>query len=617
MSCKTNYSDCPRRKNKVADALSRKEGSSILWSVYADDEAGLLALSGAEWRVWDRIKEAMQFDARTVEIRKKLEDHEGGVERFSYKIGLLYYKNYVYVLGVAGQLSSLESHIDAVKAISLFERTDFKLASYHHPLTDKVAHECGFTSLSIRIVKELVTLSSHPLLIPPDISNAGRHLSAVEFHSLLQSASLFVALSPFSNHVWLFSKLLDEESPTDDDNQIEEAVHVCELCQKQSRSVGSVPSTEDGKMEFASTQFELKTVNSDPSISLQPTWRHGSEYPRKRRILCLHRFRQNASSFKGRNASLAKKLKNILSLFLSMRPMSCHSFINLLMHYLCCKVVHHHNQRTVERIDEGRRDHTRYRFSRRKRLLEFQSENSVAILAAASVKMMIDVVPYMYQQDADYLYITGSEQPGGLAVLSHDPSVSPKQPSSQRSQPKSDLLDHPSVVQSNQTDQDNNPSVSEPKKPTLTVRMLRKGLKEIGIVNRNGTDPYNELNPTSIGDTIEPGFYIPSSFDGPESTNNFIGRQTWKFDPNAGTPNERAEVEAARQNFFENRFEVKPSSDLLWRMQFLKEKNFKQTIPPVKVEDHEEITYETASTALKRTVHFFSALQASDGHWPA
>lgn len=31
------------------------------------------------------------------------------------------------------------------------------------------------------------------------------------------------------------------------------------------------------------------------------------------------------------------------------------------------------------------------------------------------------------------------------------------------------MLDHPSVVQSNQTDQDNNPSVSEPKKPTFTA----------------------------------------------------------------------------------------------------------------------------------------------------
>ncbi|TXG49018.1 hypothetical protein EZV62_024893 [Acer yangbiense] len=101
------------------------------------------------------------------------------------------------------------------------------------------------------------------------------------------------------------------------------------------------------------------------------------------------------------------------------------------------------------------------------------------------------------------------------------------------------------------------------------------------------------------------------------TTNNFVGRQTWEFDPDAGTPEERAEVEAARQNFYKNRFHVKPSGDLLWRMQFLKEKNFKQRIPQVKVEDGEEITHETASTALRRAVHFVSALQASDGHWPA
>jgi beta-amyrin synthase len=52
-------------------------------------------------------------------------------------------------------------------------------------------------------------------------------------------------------------------------------------------------------------------------------------------------------------------------------------------------------------------------------------------------------------------------------------------------------------------------------------------------------------------------------------------------------------------------------------MQFLKEKNFKQTIAQVKIEEGEEITYEKATTTLKRAVHFFSALQASDGHWPA
>ncbi|KAI9169620.1 hypothetical protein LWI28_015088 [Acer negundo] len=38
----------PGKENKVANALSRKEGSSILWSVYADNEAGLLAFSGAK-----------------------------------------------------------------------------------------------------------------------------------------------------------------------------------------------------------------------------------------------------------------------------------------------------------------------------------------------------------------------------------------------------------------------------------------------------------------------------------------------------------------------------------------------------------------------------------------
>lgn len=50
-------------------------------------------------------------------------------------------------------MSSLESHIDAVKSISVFEGADFKLASSHYPFNDKVAQECGFTSLSIRIVK--------------------------------------------------------------------------------------------------------------------------------------------------------------------------------------------------------------------------------------------------------------------------------------------------------------------------------------------------------------------------------------------------------------------------------------------------------------------------------
>lgn len=56
-------------------------------------------------------------------------------------------------LQVGGKLSALEEHIAAVKLNSLFEGTDFKLASCHEPSNDRVSMECGFTSLSIRIVK--------------------------------------------------------------------------------------------------------------------------------------------------------------------------------------------------------------------------------------------------------------------------------------------------------------------------------------------------------------------------------------------------------------------------------------------------------------------------------
>ncbi|CAN7021069.1 unnamed protein product [Brassica rapa subsp. trilocularis] len=101
------------------------------------------------------------------------------------------------------------------------------------------------------------------------------------------------------------------------------------------------------------------------------------------------------------------------------------------------------------------------------------------------------------------------------------------------------------------------------------------------------------------------------------STNNFAGRQIWEFDPNAGTSEELFAVEEARRTFYNCRHRVKACGDLLWRMQFLKEKKFEQVIPPVKVDDAQRITKEEATNALRRSVHYFSALQSSDGHWPA
>ena len=43
-----------------------------------------------------------------------------------------------------------------MRSKSLFEGTDFKLAACDRPLNDKVAEECGFNALSIRVVKVIM-----------------------------------------------------------------------------------------------------------------------------------------------------------------------------------------------------------------------------------------------------------------------------------------------------------------------------------------------------------------------------------------------------------------------------------------------------------------------------
>nr|WNA08417.1 lanosterol synthase [Cyclocarya paliurus] len=101
------------------------------------------------------------------------------------------------------------------------------------------------------------------------------------------------------------------------------------------------------------------------------------------------------------------------------------------------------------------------------------------------------------------------------------------------------------------------------------------------------------------------------------SVNNFIGREHWEFDPNAGTPEEHAEVERVREEYKKNRFKMKQSCDLLMRMQIRKENQRGQIPPPVKVQETEEITEEAVTTTLRRALSSISSLQAHDGHWPA
>ena len=107
------------------------------------------------------------------------------------------------------------------------------------------------------------------------------------------------------------------------------------------------------------------------------------------------------------------------------------------------------------------------------------------------------------------------------------------------------------------------------------------------------------------------------------SVNNHVGRQHWEFDPNAGTPEERAQVEQLRDQFKENRFRIKQSADLLMRMQLTKDNNPQcgpinpPADPPIKLEETHQITKELLTNTLRRALTFFSSLQAHDGHWPA
>ena len=49
--------------------------------------------------------------------------------------------------------------------------------------------------------------------------------------------------------------------------------------------------------------------------------------------------------------------------------------------------------------------------------------------------------------------------------------------------------------------------------------------------------------------------------------NNHVGRQVWEFDPGLGLPEQREEIERAREMFSKHWFKKKHSVDLIMRIQ--------------------------------------------------
>ncbi|CAI5995515.1 unnamed protein product [Closterium sp. NIES-65] len=78
-------------------------------------------------------------------------------------------------------MSALHSHIASLSQhpSNWFARTDFKLEPCDWPPDPRIARECNVHALSVRIVKELVTLC------PVDLSLTANHVSAEAFHQLM------------------------------------------------------------------------------------------------------------------------------------------------------------------------------------------------------------------------------------------------------------------------------------------------------------------------------------------------------------------------------------------------------------------------------------------------
>eukprot|EP00879_Flechtneria_rotunda_P014928 GHRR01015598.1.p1 GENE.GHRR01015598.1~~GHRR01015598.1.p1 ORF type:complete len:610 (+),score=118.28 GHRR01015598.1:42-1871(+) len=101
------------------------------------------------------------------------------------------------------------------------------------------------------------------------------------------------------------------------------------------------------------------------------------------------------------------------------------------------------------------------------------------------------------------------------------------------------------------------------------------------------------------------------------SLNGNKGRQTWKFDPTAGTPEQRANVEQLRADFTANRHKQHHSADELLRLQCankIANKKYSPRTDPLR--EGEVPTAQRVEEHLKGAISFYECLQQDDGHFP-
>jgi cycloartenol synthase len=122
-----------------------------------------------------------------------------------------------------------------------------------------------------------------------------------------------------------------------------------------------------------------------------------------------------------------------------------------------------------------------------------------------------------------------------------------------------------------------------------------------------------------------PGMWVfrPAVGDDPKlaSMNSHQGRQTWVWDPSAGTPEQLAAVEAARAKFAANRLTQRHSADELLRLQAADRVAAARAAgdvpasPPPPAGD-DPLAPEAVAASLRGGVGFYEALQCADGHFP-